>query len=96
MFDLPTDSPTARSAYRHFRDLLLDDGFVRLQFSVYARHCASEENASVHHKRILASLPSGGEVRFLSLTDKQFGRMQVYFGGLPRHIEQPPEQVLLL
>ena len=31
-----------------------------------------------------------------SVTDRQFGRMQEYFGSIPRHIKRPPEQVLLL
>ncbi len=96
MFDLPTDTPEARTGYRHFHNLIMDDGFVRLQFSVYARHCSSEENALVHGRRIMNGLPKGGEVRLLALTDKQFGRMKVYNGRLPVATELAPQQVLLL
>ena len=63
MFDLPTDTKAARKAYTNFRGALLDDGFTMMQFSVYARHCASEENADVHEVRVRASLPDDGEVR---------------------------------
>ena len=96
LFDLPTATSEERADYRHFHDFLLDDGFVRLQFSVYARHCASEENAEVHRRRLHSALPPDGEVRLMSMTDKQFGRMKVFHGRLRRAAERPPEQVLLL
>jgi len=71
MFDLPTDTKNARKAYTHFRKHLLDDGFTMLQYSVYARPCASKENAEVHVQRIERNLPPDGEVRILPITDKQ-------------------------
>ena len=43
MFDLPTDTKAARKAWHGFRNALMDDGFTMMQFSVYARHCASDE-----------------------------------------------------
>lgn len=52
MFDLPTDTKHARKAYHEFREELLNDGFTMLQFSVYARHTPSEENAVVHENRV--------------------------------------------
>ena len=95
MFDLPTDTPRARRAYTGFRKALLEDGFVMLQYSVYARHCPSGENMAVHEKRIYTSLPPAGEVRVLSLTDKQFGRMRVFHGRKLGKTEGAPEQVSL-
>ena len=95
MFDLPTDTKQARSGYRRFREALLTDGFVMLQFSVYARHCASEENAAIHRKRIKSALPTDGEVRIMRITDKQFGRMERYFGAIRAPIESSPTQVML-
>ena len=80
MFDLPVETPSARRAYAQFRKRLLRDGFAMMQYSVYARHCASEENAEVHMKRVHAALPNDGEVRLLCITDKQFERMQVFWG----------------
>lgn len=37
MFDLPTDTKPQRKAATAFRNFLLDEGFERSQFSVYAR-----------------------------------------------------------
>jgi len=70
MFDLPTDTKQARREYTHFRKNLLKDGFVMLQYSVYVRHCPSRENAEVHY------------VRLITVTDKQFGRMQSFWGKM--------------
>src|SRR5690554_5890026 len=80
MFDLPTDTPKARKNYALFRKQLLQDGFVMMQFSVYIRHCASEENSTVHVKRVESFLPPDGEVRLLTITDKQYERMRVFWG----------------
>ena len=93
MFDLPVDTKQARKEYTRFRKSLLTDGFIRLQYSVYARHCPSEENAQVHARRIRSALPPDGEVRVLTLTDHQFGRMQVFQGKTRQETELPPEQL---
>lgn len=96
MFDLPVKTPSDRSAYADFRKLLLVNGFVMLQYSVYARHCPSEDNSMVHENRIRRMLPATGEVRLLSVTDKQFGRMKVFAGQKPRKNKRAPEQITLL
>ncbi len=80
MFDLPVDTKKARRAYVQFRKMLLRDGFTRMQFSVYARHCASEESAVMHATRVEKHMPPDGEVRLLTITDKQFERMREFFG----------------
>jgi len=95
MFDLPTDTKRARRAYTQFRKNLLKDGFTMVQYSVYVRHCASEENADVHHKRVKAFLPDDGEVRILTITDKQFARMQTFWGKMRKPTPPKPRQLEL-
>lgn len=95
MFDLPVDTKKARKDYALFRKVLLKDGFTRMQFSVYIRHCASEENAVVHTARVERSLPPDGEVRVLAITDKQFERMRVFWGRLRKPTEAPAPQLEL-
>ena len=95
MFDLPTDTDSARRAYARFRKDLLDDGFTMMQYSVYSRHCASIENANVHVTRMAKRVPAAGEVRFLTITDKQFGRIKVYVGKKREGPPPPPSQLEL-
>ena len=48
-FDLPTTTKKERKEYTKFKARLDKGGFSMLQYSVYIRHCASEENADVHY-----------------------------------------------
>lgn len=93
MFDLPTDTPLARRAYAAFRKGLLGDGFSMMQYSVYMRHCASQENAEVHYKRVQSILPDDGEVRLITITDAQFARMQIFLGRRRKTPVAAPAQV---
>lgn len=95
MFDLPVTTPEARRRYAQFRTMLLDEGFIQLQYSVYARYCGSEESAQTQRRRVTAALPPEGQVRLLSVTDHQFGRMEVYDGKKRGRTEGPPRQMLL-
>lgn len=95
MFDLPVDTREARRAYTQFRLKLLADGFARMQYSVYIRHCASEENADVHFRRVQDALPPDGEVRIIAVTDKQFERMRIFWGKRRKPPERAPAQLEL-
>ncbi len=93
LFDLPTDTKQDRRQYTLFRKNLLNDGFGMMQYSVYYRHCASDENALVHSKRVKSTLPREGEVRIIKITDKQFGKIQIYYGKEQKRTEKTPSQI---
>lgn len=92
-FDLPVDTKQARHAYAVFRRQLLKDGFRMLQYSVYARHSTSEENAFVHIGRVESRIPNDGEIRILTVTDKQFERMRIFWGKMRKIPEKQPKQL---
>lgn len=77
-FDLPTETKIERKRYAEFRKNLMRDGFTMFQFSIYLRHCPSRENAAVHIKRVKNWLPKDGTVGILTVTDKQFGQMEIF------------------
>ncbi|MGE0347598.1 MAG: CRISPR-associated endonuclease Cas2 [Gemmatimonadales bacterium] len=95
MFDLPVTTKEARKRYARFRAALLRRGFTMLQFSVYARHCASESSAEGIRDDVRAVLPPDGQVRLLAVTDRQFGKMEVYVGKKRQRTEDPPTQFML-
>lgn len=95
MFDLPVKTKAQRREYTRFRNLLLANGCMQLQFSVYARFCVSRENADTYGRIIQPAVPAGGFVRVLMVTDKQFGEMVSLYGDLELEVEQEPEQLLL-
>lgn len=95
MFDLPVEEKIDRRNYARFRKALLKDGFMMLQYSVYARYLPSEEAAEAHRRTVRSAVPPLGQVRLIAVTDHQFGKMEVFYGRKPREPEQPQNQMLL-
>lgn len=94
-FDLPTETKRDRKIYADFRKKLMTDGFSMFQFSIYLRHCASMENADVHIKRVKKSLPEKGNVGIMTITDKQFGMIELYRGRSKAPPADVPQQLEL-
>jgi len=95
LFDLPVVSKKDRKNYADFRKALLKRGFTMLQYSVYVRYCACEENGRVLMKGIENEIPPAGQIRLLLVTDHQFGKMQVFSNAKIKETEKPPEQLML-
>lgn len=92
MFDLPVETKEQRRQYAQFRKLLLKEGFVQLQLSVYARFAASEESVEATRVRIRGGIPPHGQVRLMGVTDHQYGKMELWFGRKRKPAEDPPVQ----
>ena len=60
---------------------------------VYHRFCPSLENAEAHIGRMTAGLPDEGEVRFMMITDRQFGKIQTFWGKGRQPEEKSPSQL---
>jgi CRISPR-associated protein Cas2 len=95
MFDLPMDTKKARKEYTLFRKSLLQAGFNKIQFSIYLRHCSSLEQAESFTAYVINELPPDGEVRIMSITDKQFERMDIFHGKMRKIPEAAPAQLQL-
>jgi len=95
LFDLPTATKTDTKNYRKFVKVLEKDGFNRMQWSIFLRHCPSLENARVHIKRIKINLPPKGHVCILHVTDKQFGMMETFISAKKEKQIQPVQQLEL-
>src|SRR5579872_1016317 len=88
MFDLPVEEKEDRRNYARFRKALLKDGFMMLQYSVYARYIPSEEAAEAHRRIVRIAVPPLGQVRLIAVTDHQFEKMEVFYGRKPRKLEE--------
>lgn len=95
-FDLPVGTKSERRAATRFRNFLKDDGYMMLQWSVYARVCRGEEAAEKHVQRVTKNLPKKGSVRALQVTDKQYGRMRLLLGEATKNERVAPQQMVLL
>ena len=94
-FDLPVKDKEERKQASQFRNFLLKDGYMMLQFSVYARICNGQDRVDKHFVRLQAHLPHKGSVRAMQITDKQFGRMKTLVGTRRKNEETKAEQLLL-
>lgn len=92
-FDLPVTTKTRRKRATRFRNSLLKDGFTMMQYSVYTRHCASRQSMNVHIKRVKGFVPPEGHVSILKVTDKQYGRIDNFWGKKTKPVEKPPPQL---
>ncbi len=92
-FDLPTETKKERKAAADFRKQLIKDGFVMFQFSIYVRHCPSAESAEMHIRRVKCFLPPHGSVGLLTVTDKQFSKMELFYA---KKEQEPPEMYIQL
>jgi len=95
LFDLPTETKKEKKAYVDFRKNLQRDGFTMFQFSIYVRHCMSSENAEVHKNRVKSFLPQYGQVGIISITDKQFGNIELFCGKKIQEVNTPGQQLEL-
>jgi CRISPR-associated protein Cas2 len=95
MFDLPTDTKPQRKAAADFRNFLLDGGYERCQFSIYARFVNGKEAVATQINQIERALPEWGDIQILNFTDRQF-RDIVHFSDQSRHSPRKnPEQLVL-
>ncbi len=94
-FDLPTETKKERKIYSDFRKKIIQDGFTMFQFSIYLRHCSSMQNAEVHIKRVKKILPEKGHIGIMTITDKQFGMMEIFYGKKLAERQDIPQQLEL-
>ena len=95
MFDLPVTTREQARAATKFREFLLDEGFEKSQFSVYARFCNGKEQFETYMRRIEACLPDRGDVHILSFTDRQYENIVRFSGQRRRRQRKNPDQLAL-
>lgn len=79
-FDLPTNTKKQRSNATKFRNMLIKEAFMMIQYSVYVRVCKGQEIVNKYISKIENSLPEEGNIRVLQITDKQYERMKILIG----------------
>ena len=75
MFDMPTITIEDRKNYSKFKDNLIDDGFIMIQYSIYVRICKNQDDITKHINRVKMFTPEKGNIRLLQVTEKQYEQM---------------------
>lgn len=98
MFDLPTLTADDRKHAARFRNDLIEEGYLMIQYSVYARACVTHDRVLTHTRRLKHFLPPKGRVRCLFVTNIQWQKTFMFYGDDPPDDpgpEQLPQQLLL-
>ncbi|ETI63966.1 CRISPR-associated protein Cas2 [Sphingobium sp. C100] len=95
MFDLPVGTKEQSRAATKFREFLLDEGFEKSQFSVYARFCNGKEQFETYMRRVERHLPDRGDIHILSFTDRQYENIVRFSGQSRRRQRKNPDQLAL-
>ncbi len=82
MFDLPTYTAEDRRRYQLFHKALINEGFLMIQESVYARIAINRESAEFLEERVREFAPRVGLVQSLIVTEKQYASIK-FLSGKP-------------
>lgn len=81
MFDLPVITEKEIKVATKFRNFLLDDGYIMMQYSVYSRICKNNDDLNKHITRIKLNAPITGNIRLLQVTENQYNNMILFCGN---------------
>lgn len=95
MFDLPVMEKKQRRAYTQFVAFLQEEGYIMVQYSVYMRLYSGKEAVESFARRLEKTVPDGGDVQMIAITDKQYENIHS-FRGKRRQKRQNPAQYVLL
>lgn len=96
MFDLPTEYSEQRRAYRKFRRELIRDGFIMMQESVYCKLALNQSSATLIINNIKKICPDDGLVQVLTVTEKQYAKMDILVGDVQSEYVDSNERFLEL
>lgn len=96
LFDLPVTTLDNKRSYRIFRKYLLKNGFMMMQKSVYCKIALNAVAADAVIKNVKLNLPSDGLVQLLTVTERQFSRMEVLVGEAHNDVLNSDERLVVL
>lgn len=95
-FDLPTETAKDRKMYSKFRKMLINDGFIMLQESVYSKLALNSSIANSIREKIHKNKPPKGIVQMLTITEKQYNSIEYVVGEKNNEIIEDTERLIIL
>jgi CRISPR-associated protein Cas2 len=96
MFDLPVETSDNRRDYRKFRKMLLIEGFLMLQESIYVRITTNKQSAILLENRLAKLAPPEGLVQTLMVTEKQYASMRFLVGESKNDIKNSDDRLVII
>lgn len=95
-FDLPVVTSEQRRSYVKFRKFLLKSGFMMLQESVYCKLALNGTAANGIIESIHKNKPPEGLVQLLTVTEKQYAKMDLIIGEAKKEVLDSDERLVIL
>ncbi len=95
-FDLPVMTGEQRNAYVTFRKFLLKSGFMMLQESVYCKLALNGTAVRSIVDNVHKNSPKEGLVQLLTVTEKQYAKMDLIIGEVKSEILDSDERLVIL
>ena len=95
-FDLPTETVEDKREYRKFRKVLIKNGFLMMQESVYCRMLLTPSAGRAVLDVIRKNRPSKGIVQIMTVTEKQFSSMEYITGEHHSEVIESDERLIIL
>ena len=95
-FDLPVLTSADRREYTKFRKFLIKSGYLMLQESVYCKLVLNTSAADLLSEQIHRNSPPKGLVQVLTITEKQFGRIDYVVGNSTTDVINTDERTILI
>lgn len=96
LFDLPTITYKDRKEYAKFRKFLLKNGFIMLQESVYSKLALNSTVSDAIMSNVRKNKPPAGLVQMLTITEKQFSKMEFIVGEAVSNVIDSDERLVIL
>ncbi|MBD5452239.1 MAG: CRISPR-associated endonuclease Cas2 [Lachnospiraceae bacterium] len=95
-FDLPIVTGIQRREYTKFRKFLLKSGFMMLQESVYCKIALNGTVAQGIIDSVHKNKPPEGLVQLLTVTEKQYAKMDLIIGDVKKEILDSDERLVII
>ncbi len=95
-FDLPSITVAEKREYSKFRKYLLKSGFIMMQESVYSKLALNTTAADAIMGNVRKNKPPSGLVQMLTITEKQFSRMEFVLGEYVSEFIDSDERLIIL
>lgn len=95
-FDLPTETAKDRKIYSKFRKMLINEGFIMMQESVYSKLALNNSIANSIKEKIYKNKPSKGIVQILVITEKQYSGIEYVVGEKSSDVIDNTERLIII
>lgn len=95
-FDLPMLTAEERRTYVKFRKHLIKSGFIMMQQSVYCKIALNTTAANAIIANVRKAKPDSGLVQLMTITEKQYSRMEFVTGSYTGEIIDNDERFVEL